>query len=392
MRYRGDPATGCPLPFVAASVAKWKQGGTFRRKGSRKARLVIRLFLEQIEPRARHGPGGSRLDGAATDFGQRLMKKLISLFLASAVTVAAVASGAAATLVPAGNRNAEQPPIPGSSAKRTKATNTSFDAKYRKVYALLQNDTELRGKIKKVAAVYGIDPMHMVGALVGEHTYNVGAYDRLQTYYVKAMSYLSSRLTFAYQGEDISDFIKRPEFAKCASESGSNALWECREGVWNSAFRGKTVGGTSFPDDRFGATFFQPYYAGQTFGLGQLNPLTALEMSDMVNKVSGLPKLDVSDPNQIYKTIMDPDLTLPYVAAIVKTSIQAYKNIAGFDISQNPGVTATLYNVGNPEARAHALKVENERRRAAGEPEKLPEENYYGWLVNDKLAELKALF
>lgn len=57
----------------------------------------------------------------------------------------------------------------------------------------------------------------------------------------------------------------------------------------------------------------------------------------MVNKVSGLPKLDVSDPNQIYKTIMDPDLTLPYVAAIVKTSIQAYKNIAGFDISQNPG-------------------------------------------------------
>ena len=25
-------------------------------------------------------------------------------------------------------------------------------------------------------------------------------------------------------------------------------------------------------------------------------------------------------------------------------------------------------------------------------PEKLPEENYYGWLVNDKLDELKALF
>ena len=39
-----------------------------------------------------------------------------------------------------------------------------------------------------------------------------------------------------------------------------------------------------------------------------------------------------------------------------------------------------------------ALKAENERRRAAGEPEKLPEENYYGWLVNDKLPELHALF
>src|SRR5690606_33820859 len=52
----------------------------------------------------------------------------------------------------------------------------------------------------------------------------------------------------------------------------------------------------------------------------------------------------------------------------------------------------TLYDVGNPEARAQALKKENERRRAAGEPVRLPQENYYGWLVNDKLPELEALF
>jgi hypothetical protein len=162
--------------------------------------------------------------------------------------------------------------------------------------------------------------------------------------------------------------------------------------VWNAAFRGRTVGGKSFPDNRFGAVFFQPYYAGQTFGLGQLNPLTALQMSDLVHSVSGLPRLDVGDPNAVYKTIMDPDLTLNYVAATLEKSIDAYKSIAGFDISDNPGVTATLYNVGNPEARAYALKQENERHRAAGEPERFPEENYYGWLVNDKLPELQALF
>ncbi|TKB05897.1 MAG: DUF1402 family protein, partial [Mesorhizobium sp.] len=103
---------------------------------------------------------------------------------------------------------------------------------------------------------------------------------------------------------------------------------------------------------------FQPYYAGQTFGLGQLNPLTALQMSDLVHKVSGLPELDVGDPNAVYKTIMDPDLTLPYVAATIRKSIDAYKNIAGFDISGNPGITSTLYNVGNPEQRAYALKAE----------------------------------
>jgi hypothetical protein len=318
------------------------------------------------------------------------MKKLILVILS--LTLAATLFAAdAATLVPAGNRNAVQPDIPGASSRRTQATNTTFQAKYRKVYALLQSDAELRAKIKKAAAAYGINPLHIVGAIVGEHTYNVDAYDRLQTYYVKAISYLSSKLSFAYDGEDITDFVQRPEFKKCTM-SDSYDLWECREQVWNHSFRGKTVGGTSFPNDRFGATFFQPYYAGQTFGLGQLNPLTALQMSDLVHKVSGLPELDVGDPNGVYKTIMDPDLTLPYVAATIKKSIDAYKNIAGFDISGNPGLTATLYNVGNPEQRAYALKAENDKRRAAGEPVKLPEENYYGWLVNDKLDELKVLF
>ena len=54
---------------------------------------------------------------------------------------------------------------------------------------------KLRAKIKQAAAAYGIDPMHIVGAIVGEHTYNVDAYDRLQTYYVKAVSYLGNSLS-----------------------------------------------------------------------------------------------------------------------------------------------------------------------------------------------------
>ena len=89
-------------------------------------------------------------------------------------------------------------------------------------------------------------------------------------------------------------------------------------------------------------------------------------MSDLVHRVSGLPTLDSSDPRGVYKTIMDPDLTLPYVAATLKKSIDAYKSIAGFDISQNPGLTATLYNLGNPEARARALKAENDGRKKQG--------------------------
>ena len=308
------------------------------------------------------------------------------------ILAGSVSSVAAATLVPPGNSSVEQPGVPGASTKRTNAGNTTFDAKYRKVYALLKNDKALRGKIASTAKAYGIDPLHIVGAIVGEHTYNVDAYDRLQTYYVKAIAYLSSSLTFRYEGEDITDFINRPQFAECQKISSSYELWACRETVWNSAFRGKTVNGTAFPNNRFSATFFQPFYAGQTFGLGQLNPLTALQMSDLVHQVSRLPRLDPARPNQVYETIMDPDLTLPYVAAALKKSIDAYDKIAGFDISQNPGITATLYNVGNPEARARALRSENQQREAQGLPPRLPEENYYGWLVNEKLPELSALF
>ncbi|RLP23748.1 DUF1402 family protein [Mesorhizobium sp. YM1C-6-2] len=324
-------------------------------------------------------------------FGQAFFGRAFTAFLAALFLASGVFTAAAVTLVPPGNRSVEQPGVPGGSSKRTKAGRTTFDAKYRKVYALLKNDRALHKKIVETASAYGIDPMHIVGAIVGEHTYNVDAYDRLQTYYVKAVAYLKADLSFTYEGEDVDDFVKRPPFSECTA-TGSYELWTCRERVWNSSFRGRTVGGTAFPDNRFAAVFFQPYYAGQTFGLGQLSPLTALQMSDLVNKVSGLPRLDAANPNQVYETIMDPDLTLNYVAAALKKSIDAYRDIAGFDISQNPGITATLYNIGNPDARAYALKRENDERASRGEAARFPEENYYGWLVNEKLPELQALF
>jgi hypothetical protein len=305
--------------------------------------------------------------------------------------LAAAVPAAAQTVVPAGNRNATQPPVPSGSANRTAANRTTYEAKYKRVVTLLRSDDQLRSKIRSVSAQYGIDPIHMVGAIVGEHTYNVDVYDRLQTYYVKAISYLSSGLEFGHEGETIQTFVARPQFADCTSRD-SYDLWVCREHVWNAEFRGKTIGGATFPDNRFGAVFFQPYYAGQTFGIGQLNPLTALQMSDVVSRISGFPKLDAGNAAEVYRTIMDPDRTLAYVAATLKTSIDAYRKIAGFDISKNPGVTATLYNLGDPEARARALKAENDRRKRNGQGARMPQENYYGWLINDRIAELSSLF
>ncbi len=315
------------------------------------------------------------------------MVRIFLAFTLALMTLASMVVPAGAFQVPEGNRHAEQPAIPGASVRRTKAGKTTFDLKYEKVRDLLASDRGLMSKIKKTAASYGIDPIHIVGAIVGEHTYNVDAYDRLQSYYVKAASYAGSSFRFGYEDDSIDEFVKRSEFSECAGFNDSYSLWSCRENVWEKTFRGKTVGGTHYPDNRFSAVFFQPFYAGQTFGLGQINPLTALMLTDMVSQRSGYPKLHASDAAAVYKAIMDPDISLAYMAAVLRKSIDDYRSIADMDISKNPGITATLFNVGNSQERARTLA----RRNAGSASPVLPEENYYGWLVNEKLAELRAL-
>ena len=301
------------------------------------------------------------------------------------------AARAEVVVVPPGNRSATQPPISTSSVIRTAETNGTFKAKFRTIYNQLASDRQLIQKIEKAAAVYGIDPIHMIGAIVGEHTYNVDAMDTLQGYYVKALAYLGAKMTFAHDGEDVRDFVRRPQFAACADATDDYDLWTCREDVWKAKFQGKTVDGKAFPNDRFQRVFFQPYFAGQTFGLGQLSPLAALTVSDVVAARSGLPPLDLNHPNKIYHAVMDPDMSLDYMAAIIAHDIQAYRQIAGFDISRNPGITATLYNLGDAADRARALAAENRKRRTKGLGVVYPHENYYGWLVNARLNELRGL-
>jgi hypothetical protein len=315
------------------------------------------------------------------------VRRILISLLVAIVSLSWIPAAYAIQTVPPGNRNAEQPDIPGASVRRTKGTNSTFERKYQKVRELLATDKQLMSKIKSVSAAYGIAPIHVIGALVGEHTYNVDAYDGLQSYYVKAASYAGESFRFAYNGESVDDFVARPQFAACNGKSDSYSLWTCRDDVWESDFRSKTVGGESFPNNRFSAVFFQPFYAGQTFGLGQVNPLTALELSDLVSRVSGIPKLNEKKAGDVYKAIMDPDLSLAFVAASVRKSIDDYRSIAGMDISDNPGITATLYNVGNTRQRAAALAAKN---KASGQIV-WPEENYYGWLINDKLDDLKSL-
>jgi hypothetical protein len=288
-------------------------------------------------------------------------------------------------VVPEGNRYRSQPKIPFASSRRTSASNSSYDAKFEKVLSVLRRDRRLMSSIKRVASRYGIDPIHIVGAIVGEHTYNYDTLDSAQSYYVKALAYAGIRFNFELNGEQVETFVERPQFDRCRKEhvqKASDRRWSCYEQVWNSRFRGKSVDGVRYTRKNFNEAFFQPLYAGQSFGLGQLSPLTVLKMTDRVARTSNFRKLKSTNPEAVYKATMDPNQSLHYMAAIIRDAIDAYKSVGKVDISKNPGLTATLYNLGDPWSRAAKF------RRSGNS---WPRENYYGWLVNDRIDELETL-
>jgi hypothetical protein len=314
------------------------------------------------------------------DFGE--MRGLIAIGAILGLLSVDIAAAASTRVVPTGNRYSKQPKVPSASNRRTSAKKTTFDAKYEKVKKLLEKDRKLQRGIKKFSSAYKIDPIHMVGAIVGEHTFNVDIYDTFQSYLVKVAAYTNTKFDFKYDGENVMDFIERDEFETCEKLKGSFELWSCRENIWNTKFSGKKVDGKKYPKGRFSAVFFQPFYAGQTFGLGQINPLTALKLTDKVNATTRHKKIKASDARGVYEAIMDPNTTLTYMAASIRVSIDEYKKAGRVDISKNPGLTATLYNLGKPDERARKF-------RRSGR--KYPRENYYGWFVNKHEKELRSI-
>jgi len=175
---------------------------------------------------------------------------LVALALVLPLTMLSTAH--AATMVPTGNRNVQQPAIPYGSIKRTRSGKGTFDKKYIKIRNMLGSNKKLIRKIKKAANAYNIDPIHIIGALVGEHTYNVDALDRYQTYYVKALAYLNQDLSFQYKGKQVTDFVKQREFSSCFDIKASYDRWSCREYIWNSKFRGKRVVAQPIPMTNLG--------------------------------------------------------------------------------------------------------------------------------------------
>ncbi|UOM33323.1 DUF1402 family protein [Acuticoccus sp. I52.16.1] len=294
------------------------------------------------------------------------MRGVISAIVVAIVAACAVPQAAhAQTSTQAGTYNGHA--LPEATKRRMKATKASIPAKLRRTLDELKAQ-RLVPAMKRTAARYGIDPIHILAAVVGEHVFNYDIRDNLQEVALHYARRLRTT-TFSCGGVPLETVLELPQFRGC--KGSSNSYWTCVESTWYASVRGRTVGRERLPRRNLTESCFNPFATGQTYGLGQLSPVTALKMMDTTK----LPKITYKDADALYERILDPDESINVIAAVIVDSIAAYRAV-GVDISDRPGITATLYNVGNPWARA---------RKSRGRPKV----NYYGAYIEDHIAVLE---
>ncbi len=296
-------------------------------------------------------------------------------------------------IVPAGNTLSEMPPVPEKSLNRFVADLLDsklgqnplpfYISRYEIIKHKLAKNYEtktfsLKREILLAAALYKIDPIHIYSAIVGEHVFNVDIKDNLQEYALK----LKIWQTHWNNKHPFSEIVDCPEMLICKSIESEYLKWDCYGYQWEKVFKNKMACGKTHPNTGLIKSFFDPTAAGRTYGLGQMGPVKILSITDLVSQVSGFPKLSIFEIDAVYAATLNPATTVHYIAAAAANSIKIYKKEAGIDISQNAGLTATLYNIGNERARAIMLAKQNKQNKLAGQPLQMPQVNYYGWLVN----------
>lgn len=287
--------------------------------------------------------------------------------------------------------------IGGKSTKKTfyewkddpTALKVELDLRFTKIMRSILKDKSLKSDFLSAAKAFNVDPILALGCIVGENTFNVTPLDNAGEYAVKgAMMSTKWALRFRSNEIDLSEMLKHPLFDQCSEPKeagGSHAdYWDCVGAVWSKSFMGKLVDGVKYPSQGFKWLFFNPLGTGTSYGLGQLDPIRALMVTDMVSKTGRYPIVTVDDPVAVYDAIINPSKTVYYIMANVRLMIDRYAAIANFDISRNPGVVASLYNLGGEKGRAGTLYRKNleSLNPKKGAVLVTPLESYYGFYIN----------
>jgi hypothetical protein len=277
-------------------------------------------------------------------------------------------------------------------ANDPKGLQASIEKKYNAAIRKLARKPEVINEMIKAGQLYGIDPILILGTVIGEHSFNVGYADIGQDTIAGWAGRWGSR--FLMNSEDLLKLVNSEPAQKNCQKwlSTSHAqYWDCIAEVWNKNFRNNPNDNVAEDNLGFRTKFFNPVGVGMTYGLGQLDPIRALMVNDIVRNTSGLPLLSIEDPEKIYAAILNPLTGVHYVAANVTLFLQAYLKIANFDIQQNVGVVATLYNLGREKHWAtvkYKKNVDLLKTRQKIEP---AHESYYGFFVNLKEPELRKI-
>jgi hypothetical protein len=261
-----------------------------------------------------------------------------------------------------------------------------LDLKFSKVVATLEKDKVFE-KIEKIAPKYGVSPESVAACIIGEHVFNVTITDQFQSYFISIYSkWIDKHNSIQHVYLDL---LKEPDIAVILKSNTMTDYekWDTIFAIYNKKYRGTK----EYPNKNFIFTFFNPYGAGLTYGLGQLSPIRVLLTNDIAVKLGGLKRIAPTDTESLYFATLDVDTNINYVAATVVASIANYKEYANFDISNNIGVIATLYNLGNEKIRAQKLCKIDECLLKENKKIILPTENFYGWYMNKKENEIKQL-
>lgn len=261
-----------------------------------------------------------------------------------------------------------------------------LDNKFNKVVEVLKKE-HVFDKISQIAPKYGIAPEAVAACIIGEHVFNVSIADSFQSYFINIYSkWIDKHNSIQHLYLQL---LKEPDIKSVLDDKNLTDYekWDTIFDLYNQKYRGRK----DYPNSNFIFTFFNPYGAGLTYGLGQLSPIRVLLTNDIAVNMGGLKKISPNDTESLYFATLDVDTNINYVAATVVASIENYKKYSNFDISHNIGVIATLYNLGEEKKRAKKLAKNNEILLKNHKPLEYPQENFYGWYMNKKEQDIKNL-
>lgn len=254
------------------------------------------------------------------------------------------------------------------TGNETKFARTIGEGKIPDIMNTLQEEGIL-DEVRRMSEAFDIHPLHILGPIVGENTFNGSIDSTIQDSMLSLLTEndyqkMTARMNFVTQSDSVKKCFELP----------IRNYWKWRCVLVNS----NALKSGSNRD--FSFWFYSKSKKGQgTFGIGQAQPYILWGFNDTVKEKLGalgtdIKKYPINDLKTAFKHTQNDKLMVAYIAAMAKQAIDTYKLIGGVDISQNPGLTTTLYNLGDFNRRAYQFKESGKEN---------PSVNYMGWFVNE---------